>query len=672
MSKNKSIIIGFCAITILLPVLDVHAIGDVEFNDTIHTQLEEVHVKGVKPSNGVKSAVPEHTITSTRILKSGISDLTEALHRIPGLQIRDYGGTGSQKTVSARGLGAQHTGVMYDGVSLSDLQSGKIDLSRYSIDKLSSISFNMGDADNIFQSARMSASASTLIINTLLDPHLYNKKSNLNVGFTVGSFQTYSPSFYFSKSNGNNLAGSFSVDFLHALNNFPFTLYNGDLHTRENRKNSLINQSQAEIGLVWKATDRHKFRFKFYYYDNYKQLPGPVIYYAAPSNQRLKERNFFGQLSYSGKISESFSVNGIAKYNWGSTFYKDTDGRYPGGELADYYIQNEEYLSATLLYRSPIGISASYAADYFHNFLTDNKSINSRPKRDSFLQCFALRYELGRFKMSARALWSIVTDKSQKGEIGNSDKLSPSASLSLRLLNEGNFYARMSYKNIFRMPTFNELYFDHYGSINLKPEITDQYNFGLTYSMSHKLIFESLELTIDGFLNNITNKIIAVPYNMFLWTMTNMGKARSFGIDATLNTSVNISTRHQLSICGNYSYNRAASRSNRDSSDWNKQLPYIPLNSGAWSICWLNPWVNFVINGNGSSARYSTASNLAETKIGGYMTLGLSFYRNFVFKSSSWQVKLDIINLLDHQYEIVRRYPMPGRSVKLSLNYKLN
>ena len=33
------------------------------------------------------------------------------------------------------------------------------------------------------------------------------------------------------------------------------------------------------------------------------------------------------------------------------------------------------------------------------------------------------------------------------------------------------------------MPTFNELYFDHYGSINLNPEITDQINAGVTWSL---------------------------------------------------------------------------------------------------------------------------------------------------------------------------------------------
>ena len=65
---------------------------------------------------------------------AGITDIADALNRMPGITIRDYGGAGGMKTVSVRSFGTQHTGVSYDGIMLSDCQSGQIDLSRYSLE----------------------------------------------------------------------------------------------------------------------------------------------------------------------------------------------------------------------------------------------------------------------------------------------------------------------------------------------------------------------------------------------------------------------------------------------------------------------------------------------------------------------------------------------------------
>ena len=72
------------------------------------------------------------------------------MRRLPGVNLRDYGGVSGLKTVSVRGLGSEHTAVIYDGVSLSDCQSGQIDLSRYSIDNVRSLSLYSGDNDDIF------------------------------------------------------------------------------------------------------------------------------------------------------------------------------------------------------------------------------------------------------------------------------------------------------------------------------------------------------------------------------------------------------------------------------------------------------------------------------------------------------------------------------------------
>ncbi len=82
------------------------------------------------------------------------------------MTLKDYGGVGGLKTVSVRSLGAQHTAVLYDGVAIGDCQSGQVDISRFSLDNVSSLTLTIGQSDNIYQTARMSAAASALSIET--------------------------------------------------------------------------------------------------------------------------------------------------------------------------------------------------------------------------------------------------------------------------------------------------------------------------------------------------------------------------------------------------------------------------------------------------------------------------------------------------------------------------
>lgn len=645
--------------------------GDVEHNDTTVTWLESIEVIGQKSTDVIKSSVPVSRLDADKMLRSGVSDITDAIRRMAGVTIRDYGGIGGLKTVSVRGLGAQHTGVVYDGASLSDIQTGQIDLSRYSLNNISALSMTIGDADNIYQPARSASNAAGITINTISESNLSEPYSELHARLNAGSFYTLNPYLRYSLGNGKNIAFSLLGDYLYSLNNYPFTIYNGSATERARRENSLINKFNCEASILWQPSAGHTIRAKGYYYQNYRQLPGPVIYYAESSKERLNERNSFGQVIYRGRLSDKFSLSAIAKFNWSSTRYKDTNGIYPGGLLDDYYIQNEEYLSAVLLYRVLKGLQLSLSSDYYHNSLTDNSNLNAHPRRDTFLQCLAAQYQIWRIKLTVRGLWTTVNDSDDKNSRNTNTRLSPSLSFSLQPLSDSDFFVRASYKNIFRMPSFNELYFQHYGTINLDPEIADQINIGVSYSKTGTRWFDNIGVTLDAYHNHISNKIVAMPFSMFLWTMTNLGKVRSIGIDATLSTDIRITEMHHIALEANYSYQRAASRTNRDYSDWNKQLPYTPLNSGSWSVTWLNPWVNFVAHGSGCSARYSTTTNISQTRMPGYMEIGFSVYRDFKYRKVTWETRIDLTNAFNRQYEIVRRYPVPGHAVSISLGVRV-
>ena len=78
--------------------------------------LEEVTVVESRQRRFLSSTAPFHVLGRGEMLSSGVTDIGDALMRMSGITLRDYGGAGGMKTVSVRGFGSKHTGVSYDGV----------------------------------------------------------------------------------------------------------------------------------------------------------------------------------------------------------------------------------------------------------------------------------------------------------------------------------------------------------------------------------------------------------------------------------------------------------------------------------------------------------------------------------------------------------------------------
>lgn len=641
--------------------------------DSVAKDLQEFEVVSERVRKEVISTAPLFSMNEERMKVMGVTDISDALHRLPGVNIRDYGGAGGMKTVSVRGFGTTHTGVIYDGIVLSDCQSGKIDLSRYSLDNVGSISLIVGDNSDIFIPAKASASAAAVILSTQSVPSAQDSLWHLTAQMRVGSFGTYNPYLSIGKSLSSKFSFSIIGEYTHAKNDYPFTLYNGIRVTRERRNNSMMNSGHGEINTRWRITRTSTLDAKVYYYDNDRQLPGPVILYNNESHEKLHDRNFFGQLMYKNLSLNKFSFQGLAKFNWDSSHYHDEDGKYPGGIYDEIYYQRETYLSGSALHMPTDRLTFNYSADYIYNNLTSNQLNVIGPWRHSILQTLTGKFQNSWLIATARLLWSIYDNGAKEGESSEDrNKLSPSVSLSIQPIKDKLFFVRASYKNIFRMPTFNESYYYHMGSASLKPEDTQQFNIGVTWQYNSIGWLRSIVLTGDTYYNNVRDKIVAIPTNMFIWSMTNMEKARAFGADITLGASFRLSRAQQLVFNGNYSWQRVQPRTSPQNSDYNKQVAYTPEHSGAASLAWENPWVDVVVHTTGVSERYGTNSNLPISHIKGYMETGLTLMHSFKFKRNIIDLRFDLTNLFDKQYEIVASYPMPGRAWKVTVTYKLN
>ncbi len=638
-------------------------------NDTIDNsyQLQDIIITENKKKNEITSTAPLYIISNKSLNIAGITDIADALNRIPGITIRDYGGAGGMKTVSVRSFGTQHTGVSYDGIMLSDCQSGQIDLSRYSLENVDDISLVIGDNDDIFLPAKNASLPAIININTIKSP-TNDLLPHLTSQLKIGSFGYISPFVRYEQNLSHSFALSAIGEFVYAENDYPFTLRNISVVTKERRTNSRMKSGHGEANFIWNINKHNQLDGKLYYYDNDRLLPGQVRYYTNLSNEKLRDQNFFAQLGYRTFNGNNLSFKFKAKYNWAASKYKD--GSYSDGiKDADYW-QREIYSSACILYTPFVDWAFSYAADYSFNNMNSSLSTDTRPYRHTILQSATIKYKTSRISIIGKLLYSLYFNDAQYGKSAkNLRKLSPSLSMSYKIFNDKNIYVRASYKNIFRSPTFNESYFYHFGSTDLLPETTDQYNIGFTF-LKNVSNNTSLKITLDGYMNHVKDKIVAVPYNMFIWTNVNIGKVKVLGFDATANLSYKFSDRHSLIFTTSYSIQSAKNRTNPDSPYYGYQIAYTPLHSGSVSLCYENPWVNVTLHGTGMSSRSANNEHYEDSNIPGFFDTGITLFRSFKVLKNEITLKGDIKNLFNKQYEIVKAYPMPGISYQFSINYK--
>ena len=630
--------------------------------------LKDISVKGVLRSGDIESTAPKYTLSMEGIERLGISELSDALHRLPGVTLRDYGGAGGLKTVSVRGFGAQHTAVVYDGVALSDCQTGQIDVSRYTLDNVSALSLVVGDNDDIFLPAKHAASAASLYISTNRLPS-DDTAMHVTAQVKAGSWSYANPFLRLEKNWSEKLGVSLAGDYIYTENNYPYTIINVKQEVKDRRQHSRMNSGHAEANVVYKPTAGHLLSLKAYYYDNSRQLPGMVHYYVNDNREHLRDQNAFAQLNWRGTLTEKLRMAATAKFDYTMTDYQDPS--YPANLKDHQYWQREAYATASLLYAPTARWAFDYSADYAFNNLSGSDVTTYRdPLRHTVLQSLTAKYAAERLTAVARLLHSIYLNGATRGDKARDGRhLSPSVSLNWQLLADEKLYVRASYKDIFRMPSFNELYYEHYGSTDLKPERTNQLNLGATWQHDYGRQ-SNFTLTVDGYYNKVKDKIIAVPYNMFVWTNINMDRVKTVGVDAMANVTQHIGSWHTLVFNGNYTLQKVRNDTEGDAHK-GKQIAYTPKHSGGASVAWENPWVNLSANVIFATSRWANNEHYPTTMLKGYSDLGVTLYRTVKCGRSTFDLRLDAKNILNKQYEIVRFYPMPGRSWQLAVKYHI-
>ncbi len=625
----------------------------------------------------IRSTAPLQILTRKKIENLNALQLSDAVKFFSGVSVKDYGGIGGLKTVSVRSIGANHTAVSYDGIRVNDSQTGQIDIGRFSLDNVDVISLSNGQSDNIFQPAQMFAAGAALHIKSLRPTFKNQKKTSGKIAFKAGSFGLINPSARIARKINNQLAYTVSGEYLGAHGEYPYILDYGfsgvDSTSHEKRKNTDVKNIRLEGTLFGDFSENDHLEASFYYYQSNRGLPGATIFYNTEnfSSQRLWDNTFFVRSNYRKQFSNLWTGQANIKYNRGKLKYLDPTYLNEEGKDENNYLQQEWYGSASVLYRAFDNISFSASSDLSYTTLDADTYQYAYPSRLTWLSVLAAKYVNDYLLATTNVLSTVVNERVETGTPAkNYRQLSPYASISVKPFADTDLRFRFFYKHIFRMPTFNDLYYSRIGNPDLVPEKTDQFNVGITYQTTLSDWFPLLNITLDAYHNNVSDKIVAYPTkNIFVWTMLNYGKVSIDGMDLNMEAHINLQEKARLVLGWNHTYQKALNITNPADRNYRHQIPYTPRVSGSGRVSLETPWFQLAYTLIWSGHRYSGGQNYAVNRLDGYAEHGISVTKNFVFGNNILNSTIEILNLSGKNYEVVRNFPMPGRSARITIGY---
>lgn len=636
--------------------------------------IDEVGVTAGRVARRLRSAMPVQVLDGASLRRLGALQLSDAVKMMNGVAVKDYGGIGGLKTVSVRSLGAAHTGVTYDGVPVTDAQTGQIDLGRFTLDGVAAVTLSDGQDDDIFRPARQFASASVLTVTTSR-PEFDGKDVNVSASLKGGSFGLVNPALRLEGRIGGRMALAVSGDYMHVRGDYPYRQDNGDATVTRHRDNSDVGSWHVEADLFGHFDGGRELHAKAYYYASSRGLPTNILYndYAG---QRLWDRNFFVQGRYSRKYGRDWSLSATVKWNRSYNRYYDPSVYNSRGYDDDRYKQDEGYLSAVAMWRPLPVLSFSLATDGIVNAMNATLDGFAVPVRYTMLNVLAGRLVLDRLTLTVSVLSTATRETVHRGQAApGRHRFSPAAALSVKPFARSDLRIRLMYKDVFRLPTFNDLYYGTVGTRTLRPEQAMQLSGGMTWYKQLGGRMGYVSATADAFYNRVTDKIVAVPTkNLFIWSMMNIGRVDIKGVETSVETSLDWPCGVGFTLSAGYTWQRALDKTDRAvmpyKATFNHQIPYTPRHSGSVRCDVRLPWLTLGWTAVVSGVRYCNQYNAADYRLGGYNDHTLTASRDFTLRGTCIRVQVEVLNVGGKNYEVVKNYPMPGRQYRLGVVFE--
>ncbi|MCM8570799.1 TonB-dependent receptor [Gramella jeungdoensis] len=578
-------------------------------NDSINW-LEEVRLSDVKLKQNSEGQFVRELEDS--LIQQNEPLLTSLLKFNSPFFFRENG-YGMVSSASVRGTSAAQTAVVWNGININSQFTGQTDFNTINTRVFDNISLRPGGGSVVYGSG---AIGGTIHLNNdfSFDGEL---KNAVRTGY--GSFETYQAAYNGSFSN-EKTSLNIGVSGISSENDYK---YQGT--DKQNENGDFYNVSLSASLARW-LDDTNILKFYSNYYQGGRGFSGTLN---LPSNSKYEDRNLRNLLEWKSFFGDFTSSLKLAFLKEEFKYFENRDSEnFSFGEAETGIIKYD------LGYEFSAGMKLNFIADY-NNINGEGSGIENAQRNIGGFSAL-WNHDLGKLNYELSLRQEIT-------EIYNSPLLFSAG---------GNYYfsenylLRINTSRNFRIPTFNDLFWQSGGNKELDPETSLQGEIG------NEISFQNFQINLTAYFMDIDNLIRWIPGEDGMWRPVNTSNVHNYGLEVIADWSKNIG-ENPLRLSGNYAFTKSIDQ------ETGKQLIYTPQHkitfSGAYEINRLVFSIQSIYNGS----IYTSSDNNYE--LNSYKLVNLGAEYAFA-KSPETSLRFQIHNIFNEEYQSLPSRIMPGRS----------
>lgn len=562
-----------------------------------------------------------HKLTTLKdsLIKESNGSLTSLLNFNSTIYFKENG-FGMVSSPAFRGTNASHTAVIWNGININSQLNGQVDFNTINPYNYSSIDIRSGGGSVQYGSGAIGGSVH--LTNTLrFDTHFENQ-----IALGYGSFDTRKINYTQSLGTGK-WSSSIGVNYNASENDYIY------LETNEKNKNGDFRNLNLNVNAGYILNDKQVLKLYHQTFIGDRNFSGNIV---------VKGRSKYKNNQYRTQVAWGFYGNKVVS----KIKLAHLKEEYKYFENKDSDIYSFGKVGTTLArYSIDAKLSDSFRVNSFLEYKNYNGKGGSfgNPKRDDF---------------SATAL--VKHSISPKLEYNLSIRQDVSSSFSSPLVYslDGKYAVNTHYSFLlnasknFRTPTFNDLYWQPGGNLDLVSETSYQIDLG------HRLSYGGFIFKVNSYYISTNDMIKWLPGDEGFWTPININKVQIYGAEATLEYENKIRRNQHINFTTNYGYTVS------EDTSTNTQLIYVPFHQGnaalAYSVSGLRLFYQYLYTGSVSII----GGNLKEYQVS---NMGLTYSGRKQKKSLKYTIGLTIHNLFNTYYENIALRPMPNRNIQTQL-----
>lgn len=568
------------------------------------------------------------------------NNLSDNLSLFSATSFRTYGLAGLV-TPSARGTGGSHTAVLWNGFNLQSAMNGIIDLSLVNQNSFDDVLLINGPSGSIWGNG---AIGSAISLNSKAQ---FIPDTSLMLSLRKGSFGLTDGLAEF-KISSQKVENQTSVQYRTAHNQFTFQDNTGFVPQERKMENAGFNQLHLKNNLFFNLRKNYKLGLNVWYLNSDRDLPAAITAinnlenqkdealrfsasinkWTGKANFQLRSALFYEQIKYENQVlnirDEARSTTSITEFE------------------VNYYAFEKTKVS--------IGVHQG-----IYNALSANFGGAREQLRSAAYAAIIYKTKKEKFEFGLNGRYELVD--------GKAIPFIPTANVGLNVLRKRVFvFSKLG--SSYRLPTFNDLYWQPGGNENLQPENGWNFQFGLKTQG-----LKRISVQLAAFHTQIENWILWLPGQGSFWSPTNVDRVIAKGIEGNFTFGqYQLSKLIKMKLVANVEF--GATR-NVTSSPFKsaKQLSYVPQVKTSEVVAFEIGKVNLLFQHQYQSLRYLNLSN--NTFLPQINLFNLALNRSFWVMKSTLNFGIRVENILNTQYELVQYRPLPGRNFQLNLNIKL-